>query len=297
MTAGLQAAEKTLTEKRDEFARNGYLRLPGVLSAEECAAMVAVMDRLDAETKFNTHERPRKPGDVLELHNCVARDPLFLDLIDRPEVLEVLGFLMGCNIQLGSSHCFIRPPAERSVSLEAQGGFSWHYDLGPTAVPVNGRLPHLATRVGYCFTPLNQPDMGSISVVPGSHRVAGPPASNPATGQPYGAIEILADAGDAIIFDNRLWHSTMPNYSGQARKNLYMEYAPRWLRPFDYYRYDEDFLAGASDVRKQLLGFDFTDILDGGLGYQQPHDIDIPLRGWLAGRGLTDIPLIAPEQP
>jgi ectoine hydroxylase len=296
MTVGLQAAEIRLTEMSERFARDGFLILPGVLDEEECAAMVAVMDRLDATTEFNTHQRPRRPGDVLELHNCVTRDPLFLGLVDRPEVLEVVAHLVGCNIQMGASHCFIRPPVQRAVSLEAQGGFTWHIDLSPTAVPVNGRLPHLATRVGYCFTPINQPDMGSISVVPGSHRASGRPAWNPATDMPYGAVEVLAEAGDAIIFDNRLWHSTMPNYSSQARKNLYIEYAPRWMRPFDYYRYDEEFLDGASDVRKQLLGFDFTDILDGGLGYQQPSEVDIPLRAWLADRGLTDVPLIVPDQ-
>jgi ectoine hydroxylase len=283
-----------ITELRDQFARDGFLLVPGVLDEAECAALVAVMDRLDAATEFNTHQRPRRPGDVLELHNCIARDPLFLGLVDRPEILELVGFFTGCNIQVGASHCFIRPPADSSVSLAAQGGFSWHFDLRPTTTPVNGRLPHLATRVGYCFTAVNQPDMGSISVVPGSHRTSGQPAWNAATDLPYGAVELLAEAGDAIIFDNRLWHSTMPNYSRQARKNLYIEYAPRWLRPFDYYRYDE-FLSGASDVRKQLLGFDFTDITDGGLGYQQPSEADIPLRAWLAERGLGDIPLTVPD--
>jgi ectoine hydroxylase len=295
MTTELRAAQPKLEQMRDQFAEDGFLLVPGVLDEEECAAMVAVMDRLDAATEFNTHQRPRRPGDVLELHNCIARDPLFLDLVDRPEILELLGFFLGCNIQVGASHCFIRPPVDKSVSLEAQGGFSWHFDLRPTTTPVNGRLPHLATRVGYCFTAVNQPDMGSISVVPGSHRTSGRPAWNATTDRPYGAVELFAEAGDAIIFDNRLWHSTMPNYSPQARKNLYIEYAPRWMRPFDYYRYDEEFLSGASDVRKQLLGFDFTDITDGGLGYQQPSEVDIPLRSWLAERGLRDIPLTVPD--
>jgi len=82
-----------------------------------------------------------------------------------------------------------------------------------------------------------------------------------------------------VLFDNRLWHSTSPNYGAHARKNLYLEYSQRSLRPFDYYFQDEADYAAADPVRKQLLGYDFTDIEDGYVGYQEPHEIDTPLRG------------------
>jgi ectoine hydroxylase-related dioxygenase (phytanoyl-CoA dioxygenase family) len=289
------AIRDTLEAQRAAFARDGFLVMPDVLSPDECDALVRVMARLDRDTGFNTRRRPRRPGDLLELHNCVARAPEFLELVDRPDVLEVLCSLIGYNIQLGASHCFIRPSFPETVPLIDQSGFEWHHDLGPTALAVNGRLPHLATRVGYFFTPLDRPSMGSISVVPGSHRSAGPPAWNTETGQPYGAMELLVAAGTAVVFDNRLWHSPAPNYSDRSRMNLYMEYCPRWVRPFDYYTYGEELLAGASPVRRQLLGYDFSDIYDGDLGYQQPTESDTPLKGWLADRGLGDIPLMMPE--
>jgi ectoine hydroxylase-related dioxygenase (phytanoyl-CoA dioxygenase family) len=286
---------KDLQEMKAEFFENGFLVLPGVLSPEECQACVAVMDELDRTEMFNTRRRPRQPGENLELRNCVLRAPEFMDLVDRPEILEILATLTGYNIQLGNSHAFIRPGYEKNVSLLEQTGFSWHYDLGQAAIPVNGRLPHLATRVGYFFTPLDKPDMGSISVVPGSHRTAGRPAWNRATDQPYGAVELLIDAGTVVIFDNRLWHTPAPNYSELSRMNLYLEYAPRWMRPFDYYTYDDAVLSASSPVRQQLLGHDFTDITDGGLGYQTGKDIDNPLKAWLEDRGLGDIPMIVPE--
>jgi hypothetical protein len=48
-------------------------------------------------------------------------------------------------------------------------------------------------------------------------------------------------------------------------------------------------------VRQQLLGHDFTDITDGGLGYQTGKEIDNPLKAWLEDRGLGDIPMIVRE--
>jgi len=137
--------------------------------------------------------------------------------------------------------------------------------------------------------------MGSLFVVPGSHRTAGRPAWNRKTDRPFGMYELLVEAGTAVLFDNRLWHSTSPNYSARARKNLYLEYAQRWLRPFDYYFQDDAVYAAASPILKQLLGYDFTDIEDGYVGYQEPKDVDTPLWLWLADRGLPDIPLMTEE--
>lgn len=281
-----------LEEFRCEFRQNGYLVLPGVLSPEETRALVGVVDRLDQGTTMNTQRRPRQPGDVLELRNCVSRAVEFMELVDRPAILELLGVLLGYNIQLGNSHLFMRPGFGPDVNVAAQGGNSWHHDLVNTAAPVNGRLPHLATRVGYFFTPLTQPDSGSILVVPGSHRYAGRPAWDRSANRPYGSVELLVEAGSAVVFDNRLWHATAPNYSTVARKNLYLEYAPRWMRPFDYHWYDGTVLDGAGPVRKQLLGYDFSSIEDGDLGYQQPRDVDVPLRSWLSERGWDVPPLV-----
>ena len=286
---------RQLELRREEFRENGFLVLPGVLSGEECAKYIDVLDRLDQTITQSARDRPRQPGDRLELRGCVKKAPEFMELVDRADILTLLSFLLGYNIQLGNSHAFIRPGYERAAGESPQGLFGWHRDLMRTATPVNGRYPHLATRVGYFFTPADEPTMGSLFVVPGSHRTAGRPAWNRTTDQPYGMHELLVEAGSAVLFDNRLWHSTSPNYSSHARKNLYLEYAQRWLRPFDYYFQDDAVYAAASPVLKQLLGYDFTNIEDGYVGYQEPHEVDTPLKSWLAERGLPDIPLMTEE--
>lgn len=281
---------------REEFWDNGFLVLPGVLSPEECARYIKIMDRLDETVTVGARGRPRQPGDRLELRSLVKKEPAFLELVDRPDVLTILAYLLGYNIQLGNSHAFIRPGYEEDTDATRQGLFGWHRDLMRTAAPVNGRYPHLATRVGYFFTPADKPRMGSLYLVPGSHRVAGRPAWNRATDKPYGMYELLIEAGSAVLFDNRLWHATAPNYSSVARKNLYMEYAQRWMRPFDYYFQDDAVYSASDPVRRQLLGYDFTSIEDGHVGYQEPNtDVDTPLKAWLEERGLSDVPMMTLE--
>ncbi|HET7121418.1 MAG TPA: phytanoyl-CoA dioxygenase family protein [Solirubrobacterales bacterium] len=279
-----------MAELRSEFEENGFLVLPEVLSGAECEEFAGVLDQLDASAEFNTEQRPRKPGDALELRNCVARSDAFMELVDKPEVLEIVASLMGYNIQLGNSHGFIRPGRQQDDPRFGALNIGWHWDLPAVGVPINGRYPRFAVRVGYCFTDLQQPNEGSIYVVPGSHRSAGRPAWDRANDAPYGSHEVLVPAGAAIVFDNRIWHATAPNFSDRARKNLYLEYAPRWMRPFDYYFHADEVYERSSPVRKQLLGYDFSNIEEGGLGYQQGEDeIDMPLRAWLEERGITDV--------
>ncbi len=284
-----------LTQWREEFWENGFLVLPGILSAAECEKYIGVLDRLDRNIAAGARGKARQPGDRLELRSCIKKAPEFMELVDRPEILTLLAFLHGYNIQLGNSHAFIRPGYERAAGESPQGLFGWHRDLMWTSTPVNGRYPHLATRVGYFFTPADQPMMGSLYIVPGSHRTSGRPAWNRQTDTPYGMHELLVEAGTAVLFDNRLWHSTSPNYGPHARKNLYLEYSQRWLRPFDYHFQEDETYANASPVRKQLLGYDFSGIEDGYVGYQEPHEIDTPLKAWLAERGLTDVPNMTDE--
>jgi ectoine hydroxylase len=296
MSSAMLADIGRLTELQEEFRENGFLILPEVLSVEENDRYLEVMDRLDRTVTVGARNKARRPGEGLELRSCIKKAPEFMDLVDRPDILELLGVLLGYNIQLGNSHAFIRPGFEKHADVTAQGLFGWHRDLGRTMSPVNGRYPHLATRVGYFFTDADQPDMGSLFLVPGSHRSAGRPAWDRRTDQPFGLFELLVEARTAVIFDNRLWHATSPNFAAGARKNLYMEYAQRWLRPFDYYFQDPETYLSSDPVRRQLLGYDFHNIEDGWVGYQEPDtDEDTPLRAWLTERGLTDIPQVAED--
>ena len=69
---------------------------------------VGVMDELDRTAMYNTEHRSRAAGRPARLRNCVKRSPVFMELVDRPDVLEIVAVLLGYNIQLGNSHAFIR---------------------------------------------------------------------------------------------------------------------------------------------------------------------------------------------
>jgi ectoine hydroxylase-related dioxygenase (phytanoyl-CoA dioxygenase family) len=105
------------------------------------------------------------------------------------------------------------------------------------------------------------------------------------------------EPGSLLLLDNRVWHSQCLNYNDEPRINFYIENTWRWLRWFDYDRYGEELLDGADPVRKQLLGYLFTDVNKGHLPWGVPQDTDIPLKAWAKERGLGDLPWTTGDVP
>ncbi|MBL8992190.1 MAG: phytanoyl-CoA dioxygenase family protein, partial [Spirochaetia bacterium] len=154
----------------------------------------------------------------------------------------------------------------------------WHRD-GPNPSPkeVNGALPWLYTKIGYFFTDLTIPAAGALRVVPGSNSYGG----NVPTfgGEPYGAPEFNVKAGSAVIFENRLLHAVGPNYSKIARKNIYIGYCFRYIRPIDYITQPAELLAKATPIQRQLLGE-----VPNGLSFYLPKEEEVPLVSWYRER-------------
>lgn len=134
--------------------------------------------------------------------------------------------------------------------------------------------PRVSVKVGYFLTDLPRPGMGNLCVVPGSHLWGRPEVA--LFDQPDGATEITAAAGDAVLFDRRIWHAASTNKSDTTRVFLTYGYSYRWLRPKSKMQHEA--LFGRCDpIRRQLLGAAPT----GANGYFDPTDDDVPLRGWI----------------
>jgi ectoine hydroxylase len=288
---------ETLEDLKQEFILNGFLYFPRFLSKEEIDHCVDLLYKVDKILEFSCPDVPRKPGDPYEVRNLLSYAPEFVEFVDREDVLMLITYLMGVNIEIVNTQAFIKPGFPKGTTLAQQKSFGWHTDMQHNAEAVNGILPRFTTRAGFFLTDLTQPNSGSLKVVPGSHRYAGKPAWNSATKEPYGTVELLMEAGSLLILDNRMWHAQCLNYSEQPRINFYMEYCWRWLKPFDHDVYPDELLNSGDLVRKQLLGYSFTDVNKGYLGWGMPKDIDNPLKAWAKEKGLGDLPMTVGNVP
>lgn len=282
MTEPAPAAERIATgcltdDQRAAIERDGFLVIPGALTTEDVARFTAIVDRLDADWRA---ENNLDPYATVEIRNAVARpggDGL-LPLLDWPATLPVVVGTFGWNIQLTTSHVFVRTPnPSEPPTFKA---IDWHADGPHPGFPtIDGVSPRLYGKIGFFLTDLSEPDRGNLRVVPGSHHSAKKPEIDPTTGEPRGAIQILTKPGDAVFFEQRCWHAVGPNYSTLPRKNIYIGYCYRWMKAIDFVTQPDGLLAKANPVQRQLLGAATHE-----LSYYLPSRnqfADTPLRTWV----------------
>jgi hypothetical protein len=266
MTTGTAAEDpwrdhRLTGDEQGAFERDGFLALPHALGAAQVSALVDAAHRED--------ERYRRapdvgPHHVLNLHDLIDRDAAFYDLMDcgttLPKVLGVLGW----NIQLHHTQLVVTPPAPAGA---VAGPYGWHRDNNRMNQELDGGAPHprVSVKVAYFLSNLPEAGMGNLCVVPGSHRLIDQPSDRD-------ALELTGRAGDAVLFDRRLWHSATTNVSSTTRVVLFYGYSYRWLRP----KSAIDIGAHGAEpdpIRRQLLG-----AATSANGYYEPLDADVPLR-------------------
>lgn len=262
-------------EQRARFESDGFLVVPDALPPEMVEKLTCAVDRL---YEAGVQSQGLSRTNHWQMRNCIVEDEAFLELLDWPATVPLAVDLLNWNIQLITSHCIVRAPSppEADAHWKAEG---WHRDGGTSAAEMQEPHPRLFLKIAYWLTDLSESGRGNIRLVPGSNRLMGRPAQAAGAPDPYGAIEICAKPGDAVLFEQRTWHAVGPNTSPYTRKSLFFGYGYRWMRPMDYVTMPQELLERCSPIRRQLLGDAKTT-----LGYILPQDEDVPLKAWWMAR-------------
>jgi Phytanoyl-CoA dioxygenase (PhyH) len=233
---------------------DGFLAMPGVLHPDAVERLAAALDRVYEEEVARGGTRAGAP---MHLLGEIGRDDLFLELVDHPLVFPVICGELGWNIHLYHCHLDLTPPRTEPRRRYVWG---WHQDGGRQNLDLDSDpRPRMSLKVAFWLSDLSEPGRGNMLVVPGSHGSNTlPRPERPELGfdPPAGAEPVLASAGDALVFDRRLWHSRSDNLSDHTRRAIFLAYTFRWVRPRDELGIDpssERFRA-LTRVRRQLLG-------------------------------------------
>jgi len=244
----------TITQsQRDQFARDGYLLFRGVLAPSAIEPIVAAVGRLYARDILGSADPdPTRRMDAL---GVLHEDQVFIDLIDHASMFGVVLDILGPYIQFGLATATVHPPNP------VYTGFL-HVDGGPHLQrirPSETSWP-LQVKVLWFLTDVSEPDMGNIVFVPGSHLRPFPEEGGfdefgefPAATTP-GTTQVLAKAGDALIFTHALWHGGARNSSTVTRKNIQYGYNQMFFRNFDYDPIPPEVLARCTLRQRRLLG-------------------------------------------
>ena len=154
-------------EDIEGFRARGYLAGLPLLSGQEVASF-----RPEVEKVFAACE-PQLHNHILQVHTVL---PWAHTLATRAQLLDRIQSLLGPDLLLWKSKCFVKFPGSASVP--------WHQDM-----PHWDLLPPVSVTAWIALTP-SHPDNGCVRVVPGSHH--------------QGCVSHAVDKGDQSLLTSGL---------------------------------------------------------------------------------------------
>ena len=241
-------------EQRKSFEADGFLVVPNALQPQTVQALVEAGDRLAESFLKKPPVLNRPEYNHLDLRPGILREEALFALIDHPSTVPLIVQLLSPNIHLHSTTLIYKRPENPDATPFRRG---WHRDIRIPRDLGHRNLPLVGIKVCYCLTDFHQPDSGMTVMARGTHVRPEPLAIPKGQVDPVGVevCDIRLNAGDALFFENRIFHTAAPNRSDRVSKVLMYGYAYRWMKPEVYLEVpDKRHLEKANPIARQLLG-------------------------------------------
>ena len=272
--AGVPFSEDKTSQLVEQFYRDGYVHIPGVLTQGEIRALRDKTDELLADPILAQRTNPEladkrylelKKNEVsgqevpFILRNSIELDPIFRDMLVREPIFSLAEAIVGKDCKFCGQNVLRNLPG---LAIER-----WHVD-GQVHNPLPDHVPRHDARIRMqvlwftiqmALSDIETIEHGPTQYVPGSHY-SGRNANDqehPAF-EGRGPVSVFCKAGDIYLQDPQCWHRGAPNRSDRTRYILQSQYAVRWA----FWRFSlcnrvpvaEEALHSASDRLLNLLG-------------------------------------------
>ena len=289
MPRPLPEATDDLERAKHDMDEFGYCMLKDALRTEQIAALKARLFEQRQAEEQQGHTRVREDGKQLVVF-LINKGKVFRDIILHQGLHTVLRHVLGAEYLLSAYHAHLAHPGstrafhtdqfwmppptdERKRTLVKPGsitrtGNRGHHVGGEALMQPRTIAPAVVCNTMWMLTDYT-PENGATLVVPGSHRSGRQPDHD--LDEEAGWVPVGGEAGTALMFEGRTWHSTGENSTDQVRIGLTTNFcAPQ-------FRQQENFLLGtrpevletASPELLKLMGFKPW---QGYGGYQNGYD-------------------------
>ena len=237
-----------LTEaQRRDIDADGFLIIPEAIDAETVARVTEVGDRLMEPFMAD-------PNSVyLQRRDGIVQEEAFDSLVSNSSTISRVVQLLSPNIHLHTASLIYKKPQPLDTTPPDRG---WHRDIGIAEDLGHKDLPRVGIKVCYCLTDFLEPNSGMTLMARGSHQSGQPLVIRKGEPDPPTVVDPCLRAGDAIFFENRIFHTAAPNLSNAISKVIIYGYAYRWMKvDINLDPPDERVIERANnDIDKQLLG-------------------------------------------
>jgi hypothetical protein len=233
---------KLSDEQREAWNINGFIHLEGALDQSEVELFSDELDRIRLLPGYEpgtdqlghytwmNQAKDTDPEGFMDRRILLDYGPNFIDLVDRPNVFDLIVDLMGVNLMLSMTQAIVRPVTDTFPGYTHTDGGE-----GLREVRVTETSRPIAMKALYLLSDVTEEDAGAFTVYPGSHMRQFPWWSKPPL-DPHspGCVQLLGQAGDCFLFPHSLWHGPAANMAGSARKTLLYNYCQMFVRSYDH---------------------------------------------------------------
>ena len=241
-------------EQRQSFDQDGFLVVREALDSK-------AVDRLTAAGDLRAKAFLEKPKILdkaeynhLDLRPGLIQDPAFFSLISHSATVSLVVQLLSPNIHLHSTALIYKRPEEPDAAPFRRG---WHRDIRIPRDLGHRSLPRVGIKICYCLSDFHRSNSGMTLMARGTHLRTEPLTIRKGQVDPSDVevSDLRLNAGDALLFENRIFHTAAPNRSDRVSKVLMYGYAYRWMKPEVYLEGpDQINLEKADPIQRQLLG-------------------------------------------
>jgi hypothetical protein len=250
------SAEETERIKQD-FFRDGFRRIPGLLEPDEIEALKAALDRVFEEPRWVENGNVISPFIALRLFEA---DPIFEDLMTREPLISLAESILGADCHMLAENAIRNAPGQAIDAFHVDDSVIFPVPEGRERHDPRLQMPFLYFNATYLLTDVPSDEYGPTQYIAGSHY-SGRHPNDPRDPQFEGRkpVSLLGKAGDLYLFNGQGWHRGAPNTSDQTRYLVGVAWARRWIAPrlfpFVTYRVPDHVLARADERRRRVLGF------------------------------------------
>ena len=223
----------------------GYVLLPELFTPREISeARLHILNQA-AEQPAG---RFLKTGERSRLYRLLDEAAIFEQMVQHPQVIEVVEAILGSDMTLGGFSAHILYPGATNMGAHVD----YPYFTMTPPYPATPVMEVQAIWMMEDFTetngaPLFAADTQKLCQFPDPKKFA------------ELAQKVTGKAGSVVLSHGLSWHDTSINHSDQPRVSVLGNYTPKFIRPLENpaQYMSPTFLEQASPKLRQLLGYEF----------------------------------------